>query len=276
MRARQRRQLLALHVLSSGMWLGALTAATRTDHPDTLLVILAPAAGTSLVTGIALTSRMGHLRWVQAKTAIGFAAAGAGGAIAATHATGPTVVTLRAAGALALAFATVIAVTKPGTRTQRDGHHRRRETVMGSYLLRIVDRGVRTALQVFLGYLVAAHTVGGVDWRTATLAAVLAIAVALLQGLVDLPQVPVLGVWGDVLGRAVRTAAQVALGSVGANAILITDIPWTTVASAAGLAALTSIVTSLIAMPIGPDSVKGTPELVPAGPTARPAVVPSV
>lgn len=275
MNARQRRQLLALHVLSSGLWLGTLTAATRTPRPDTLLVILTPAAGISLVTGVALTTRMGHLRWVHAKTAIGFATAGAGATIAVTHTTGPTVAVLRGIGALALVAATVIAVTKPGTRTVRAGNrHRRREIVMGSYLLRIVDRGVRTALQVFLGYLVAAHTIGGVDWRTATLAALLAIAVALLQGLVDLPQVTILGVWGDILGRAVRTAAQVALGSVGANAILITDIPWPTVASAAGLAALTSIVTSLIALPIGPAAVKGTPELVAPEPhVARPATV---
>jgi hypothetical protein len=68
-------------------------------------------------------------------------------------------------------------------------------------------------------------------------------------------------VWGEVVGRAVRTAAQVALGSVAANALLITDVPWLTVISAAGLAALTSVVTSLISIPVGPVSVKGTTEV---------------
>jgi hypothetical protein len=121
-------------------------------------------------------------------------------------------------------------------------------------------------LQVFVGYLVAAHTIGGVDWRTAVLAALFAIAISLLQGMVDLPQITVLGVWGDILGRAFRTAAQVALGSVGANVVLITEVPWATVLSAAALAGLTSVVTSLIALPVGPADVKGTPEIVGARP----------
>lgn len=142
---------------------------------------------------------------------------------------------------------------------------------MGTYSLRVLDRAARTALQVFAGYLVASHTIGGVDWRTAVLAAALAVALALLQGLVDLPAVSGLGVWGDILGRAVRTAAQTALGSVGANVLLITDIPWATVLSAAGLAALTSVVTSLIALPVGPGSVKGTPDVV--GPPPVPSRV---
>jgi hypothetical protein len=50
-----------------------------------------------------------------------------------------------------------------------------------------MDRAARTALQVVLGYLVTAGTIGGVDWGTAALAAALAVAVSVLQGLVDLP-----------------------------------------------------------------------------------------
>ena len=133
---------------------------------------------------------------------------------------------------------------------------------MNTYALRILDRTLRTMLQVFTGYLVTANTLGGVDWRTGILAAGLAGALALLQGLVDLPELPGIGPWAGILGRAIRTAAQTALASVGANAILITDIPWPTVLSAAGLAAVTSVATSLIALPIGPASVKGTPEIV--------------
>jgi len=120
-----------------------------------------------------------------------------------------------------------------------------------------MDRAARTALQVVLGYLVTAGTIGGVDWGTAALAAALAVAVSVLQGLVDLPAMH-LGYAADVLGRALRTFAQAALGSVGAAAIL-TDVAWGTVLSAAALAALTSVVTSLVATPIGP---RGTPDLV--------------
>lgn len=142
---------------------------------------------------------------------------------------------------------------------------------MGLYALRVLDRATRTALQVFAGYLVTANTIGGVQWRTAILAAALAVAVSIIQGLVDLPEIHVVGVWGEVVGRAVRTAAQVALGSVAANALLIIDVPWLTVISAAGLAALTSVVTSLIAIPTGPVSVRGTTEVF--GPGA--ATIPS-
>lgn len=139
---------------------------------------------------------------------------------------------------------------------------------MNTYALRVLDRTLRTMLQVFTGYLVTANTLGGVDWRTGILAAGLAGALAMLQGLVDLPTIG--GVWGDILGRALRTAAQTALASVAANAALLTDIPWPTVLTAAGLAAVTSVMTSLIALPIGPASVKGTPEIVGHAPPSSP------
>jgi len=126
-----------------------------------------------------------------------------------------------------------------------------------TYSLRVLDRAARTALQVVLGYMMAAGTIGGVDWGTAALAAVFAIIVSTLQAAVDLPVMHI-GWAGDVLGRALRTFAQTALGSVGA-ATLLTDVAWGTVLSAAALAALVSVVTSIIATPIGP---KGTPELV--------------
>jgi len=127
-----------------------------------------------------------------------------------------------------------------------------------TYSLRVLDRAARTALQVVLGYMMAAGTIGGVDWGTAALAAMFAVIVSLLQAAVDLPAMHHLGWAGDVLGRALRTFAQAALGSVGA-ATLLTDVAWGTVLSAAALAALVSVVTSIIATPIGP---KGTPELV--------------
>ncbi len=141
-----------------------------------------------------------------------------------------------------------------------------------THALRVLDRCARTALQVFAGYLVTAGTLGGVQWQTAFLAAVLAVLLSFLQGLVDLPAITLGGAWGDMLGRALRTGAQTALGSVGANTILVTDVAWGVVLSAAGLAALTSLVTSLIAMPIGPPAVQGTPEVI-ASPVVPPTVM---
>lgn len=130
---------------------------------------------------------------------------------------------------------------------------------MSTHALRVLDRAGRTALQVLAGYLVTAHTLGGVQWGTAIGAVILAVVVALLQGLVDLPGAET---WvPNALGRAIRTFAQAALGSVGA-AVLITDVPWETVLSASALAAVTSLITSLAATPAGATPTKGTPELV--------------
>lgn len=140
---------------------------------------------------------------------------------------------------------------------------------MNAYALRVLDRTLRTAAQAFLGYLIAAHTIGGVDWRTAWLAIALTVAVSVVQGLVDLPAIGGLGVWGDIIGRAVRTFGQTAAGSL-VGVVLVTDVSWQTVLSASALAALTSVVTSLIAMPIGPAAVKGTPEIVGAEHPTRP------
>lgn len=138
---------------------------------------------------------------------------------------------------------------------------------MTTHVLSVLDRAARTALQVLGGYLLAATTIGGVDWATAGLAVGLAVVVSVLQGLVDLPALP--GGWfPNALGRALRTFAQAALASTTA-AVLLTDIAWATVLSASALAALTSLATSVGATPFGPPAVQGTPDLVaPGGATA--------
>lgn len=139
---------------------------------------------------------------------------------------------------------------------------------MTTYALRVLDRAGRTALQVIVGYLIAANTIGGVDWRTAILAAALAVIVAVLQGLAELPAPA--NPAAAIIGRALRTFGQAALGTVGA-AVLITDVSWGTALSAAALAAATSVVTSLVAIPVGPASVKGTPEIVGGAPAHAPS-----
>lgn len=53
--------------------------------------------------------------------------------------------------------------------------------------------------------------------------------------------------WGDAIERAVRTAAQAALGLVGTEAIGLLDVGWAVVGSAAGLAAVVSLLTSIAA-----------------------------
>lgn len=51
----------------------------------------------------------------------------------------------------------------------------------------------------------------------------------------------------DAVERAVRTAAQAALGVVGAGTMGLLDVDWATVGSVAGLAAVVSVLTSVAA-----------------------------
>jgi hypothetical protein len=124
-----------------------------------------------------------------------------------------------------------------------------------TYSLHVLDKAARTALQVAAGLLVAGR--GAIDWRAVLLATALAVAVSVLQSVVDFPAIPG-GLLGDITGRALRTFAQTAVGATGAS-VLITDVAWSTVLTAAALAAAASVVTSGIGTSVG---VKGTPDLV--------------
>lgn len=53
--------------------------------------------------------------------------------------------------------------------------------------------------------------------------------------------------WGDLFERMVRTAAQAALGVVGAGMTGLLEVNWATVGSVAGLAAVVSFLTSMAA-----------------------------
>lgn len=124
-----------------------------------------------------------------------------------------------------------------------------------TFVLHVLDKAARTALQVAAGLLVAGR--GAIDWRAVALATALAVAVSVLQSVVDFPAIPG-GLLGDITGRALRTFAQTAVGAIGAS-VLITDVPWSTVLTAAALAAAASVVTSGIGTSVG---VKGVPDLV--------------
>lgn len=115
-------------------------------------------------------------------------------------------------------------------------------------------------MQCAAGYVLAGRAIGGVDWRVVGLATAMSVVLCGLQCAFDFPALP-WGWWGDALGRAVRTFAQSAAGGAGA-AVLITQVHWGTVLSAAAVAAAGSIVTSVIATPLGAPAAKWSPALV--------------
>ena len=54
--------------------------------------------------------------------------------------------------------------------------------------------------------------------------------------------------WGDAFERAIRTAAQAALGVIAAGNVMgLFDVTWPTVGAVAGLAAVVSLLTSVAA-----------------------------
>jgi hypothetical protein len=269
MRRRTRLTVLSVHVATTGVWLGVLTGTLLT--PTTRVgYVLIPTAVLAVGTGVWLGRGLWRFGWVHTKAGLTVVVAAAAGVTAVFHLTGRPLAGLRYTAVVALTLATVIAVTKPRRRTHPPATVK--EPTVNTYALRVLDRAARTAVQVFAGYLITAHTIGGVQWQTAALAAGFAVVIAIVQGLVDMPAITTLGPVGEVIGRAVRTAAQVALGSAAANATTFADIAVGPILSAAALAAVTSIITSMVSIPIGPPSVRGTTEVFGPPQTTTPTV----
>ena len=67
------------------------------------------------------------------------------------------------------------------------------------------------------------------------------------------------GFWKGAAERAIKTAAQAGLAFFVVGETGIADVDWATVAGVGVVAAIASILTSLVSAPFGPD---GTPSLV--------------
>lgn len=63
--------------------------------------------------------------------------------------------------------------------------------------------------------------------------------------------------WVDATERAIGTAASGALATIGTGAIGILDVAWPTVGSVAGLAAVVSLLVSLVAGTTGDSTTAG-------------------
>lgn len=122
-----------------------------------------------------------------------------------------------------------------------------------------VDRAVRTALQVLAAYLSAAQLINQVDWSAAALAVGFTVVLSALTSLVGSPSFG--DGWGfQVVERAVKTFAQSLLAFIGA-ATLFDQVDWKTGLSAAALAAVYSVVTSVLATRVGQAGAHGEVDL---------------
>lgn len=123
----------------------------------------------------------------------------------------------------------------------------------------VLDRAVRTALQVLAGYLAVAHGLTDVPWVPALLAAAFAVLLSLLTAVVASPS------FGErwefqLAERAVKTFAQSLLAGIGAAA-MFAEVDWKTALNAAALAAVASVVTSVMSTRAGSDLTRGQVDL---------------
>lgn len=123
----------------------------------------------------------------------------------------------------------------------------------------VLDRALRTALQTLAAYLTLAHSLAEVAWIPALSASVFAAVVSLLTSWVGAPS------FGEswpfqLLERATKTFAQNLLVGIGA-AVAFADVDWGMALNAAGLAAVYSIVTSVLTTRLGSEQAMGQVDL---------------
>lgn len=135
-----------------------------------------------------------------------------------------------------------------------------------AFVADVAERAVKTFAQTLLLFLVAGVSVVSVAWGTALQAAALATLSTVLLALVDARLVAD-NPYVEALIRAGRTFVATVVGAIPVvisadQAATFADVNWTQVAGLAGTAAVISLLTSLVSLPIGP---KGTPSVVVPG-----------
>jgi uncharacterized membrane protein YfcA len=117
---------LAVHILSSSLWLGALTTITilNLTPPPTLLATLTAAAVLTLITGAYLARNLTHHRWVRIKLTLATAVFALAGLTTLTDLTGRPALCSRTAGIAGLTTAIAVSVIKPRRKTPITGRHR--------------------------------------------------------------------------------------------------------------------------------------------------------
>jgi hypothetical protein len=145
---------------------------------------------------------------------------------------------------------------------------------MPNWFAGVADRAVRTALQTLAGYLALAHTVTEVAWLPALSAAGFAVVLSLLTALVGSPSFGESWLF-QVAERSVKTFAQSLLAGIGA-ATMFAEVDWKMALNAAALAAVASVVTSVLTSRAGSDLARGQVDLtVPRTGRSTPETSPS-
>lgn len=73
--------------------------------------------------------------------------------------------------------------------------------------------------------------------------------------------------WWATAERVVKTFAQTLAAALSAGGLDLLSVPWQTAVATAGLAAVLSLLTSIVSAPIGPA---GSPSIVPGDPGPEP------
>lgn len=130
---------------------------------------------------------------------------------------------------------------------------------MQTWAAGVLDRAIRTALQTLAAYLSAAQLLNEVAWVPALLATGFAVVLSLLTSLVGSPSFG--ETWAfQLLERAVKTFAQTLIAFIG-TAVMFDQVDWATGLSGAGLAAVYSVVTSVMTTRAGGDQAMGQVDL---------------
>lgn len=130
---------------------------------------------------------------------------------------------------------------------------------MNAWALGVVDRAVRTGLQTLLAYLSAAQLINQVDWAAAVSATGFAVVLSLITSAMGAPSFG--EAWGfQVLERAVKTFGQSVVAFIG-TATMFDQVDWKTGLSAAALATLYSVGTSVLTTRLGSGAAVGQVDL---------------
>lgn len=130
---------------------------------------------------------------------------------------------------------------------------------MQTWAAGVFDRAVRTGLQTLLAYLSVAKLLNEVAWVPALSATGFAVALSLITSAMSSPS------WGEswvfqLAERAVKTFLQSVAAFIG-TASLFDQVDWRTGFSAAGLATLYSLATSVLTTRAGAADTIGQPDL---------------